>query len=186
MFENLAIGVASGEALVLKGPNGAGKSTLLRILAGLGEPSAGRVELDGGDPERSIGEQCHYVAHADGLKPALTARENVAFWAAWLGGGDPEAALEGFGLHRLADIPAGLLSAGQKRRLGLARLLVASRPIWLLDEPTVSLDAQSAERLRALMNGHVAGGGILVAATHLPLGIDEAREVLLPGRSGPT
>jgi heme exporter protein A len=182
VFAGLGFEVAAGEALVLTGPNGAGKSTLLRILAGFGEASAGTVRLDGGDPGKRPGEQCHYVAHADALKGALTATENLAFWAAWLGGGAPGPALEALGIGHLADIPAGLLSAGQKRRLGLARLLLAPRPVWLLDEPTVSLDAASAGRLTGLMRAHVGGGGILVAATHLPLGIEGAAELRLDGR----
>ncbi|MFV2091554.1 MAG: heme ABC exporter ATP-binding protein CcmA [Hyphomicrobiales bacterium] len=177
VFEGLTFSLAAGEALVLTGPNGAGKSTLLRILAGFGEASAGKVAIEGGDTEKRRGEYCHYVAHADALKTALTARENLKFWADFYGSGDPFAALEALGIEHLADIPSGLLSAGQKRRLGLARLMLSPRPVWLLDEPTVSLDAAAQNQLAGLMAGHIAGGGILVAATHLPLGIKEAREL---------
>lgn len=182
VFAGLDLGIVSGEALILKGPNGAGKSTLLRILAGFGEASAGTIRLEGADPERQRGEYCHYAAHADAVKPALTAAENLDFWAAWFGGGDSAGALAALDIAHLADIPAGLFSAGQKRRLGLARLKLAHRPIWLLDEPAVSLDAAAADILAALMQDHVASGGILIAATHQPLGIETARELVLSGR----
>lgn len=179
VFEGLTFAVPTGEALILKGPNGSGKSTLLRILAGFGEAAGGRVELEGGEQEQRMAESCHYVAHADALKVALTARENLTFWADFYGGGEPLRALEALGIGHLADIPAGLLSAGQKRRLGLARLMLSPRPVWLLDEPTVSLDTAAQDQLADLMAGHIAGGGILVAATHLPLGIEKARQLEL-------
>lgn len=177
VFEGLTFSLSSGEALILTGPNGAGKSTLLRILAGFGEASAGRIEFKGGDAEKRHGEHCHYVAHADALKTALTARENLAFWAEFYGSGDPFTALEALGIGHLADIPSGLLSAGQKRRLGLARLMLSPRPVWLLDEPTVSLDIAAQNQLAGLMADHIADGGMLVAATHLPLGIENATEL---------
>ncbi|VAV99861.1 ABC transporter involved in cytochrome c biogenesis, ATPase component CcmA [hydrothermal vent metagenome] len=179
VFEGLSFTVSAGEALILKGPNGSGKSTLLRILAGFGEAAGGSIELVGGDPERRMAESCHYVAHADALKVALTARENLSFWAEYHGGGEPLAALEALGIGHLANIPSGLLSAGQKRRLGLARLMLSPRDVWLLDEPAVSLDTASQDRLAGLMAGHVADGGIVVAATHMPLGINSARELEL-------
>ena len=185
VIEGLSFAVAGGEALVLTGANGAGKTTLLRALAGLIAPAAGAVRLEGGDGERSVGEYCHYVGHMNGLKVSLTAAENLGFWARYLGAagadvrGRVTAALERLELGALAGIPAGYLSAGQKRRLGLARLLVAERPVWLLDEPTVSLDAASVAVLGAVVAEHVAAGGIAVAATHLPLGIAGARELRL-------
>ena len=163
--------LAPGEVLLLRGPNGAGKTTLLRSLAGLQPPAAGRIR----HPEESIA----YAAHADGLKATLSAEENLSFWAAVHDApdraGKVRAALEFFGLSALARRPAQNLSAGQKRRLGLARLLVVNRPLWLLDEPTVSLDAAStATFLRALAR-HVQAGGAAVIATHIEIAHDGAR-----------
>lgn len=175
----LSFAVRAGEVLLVTGPNGSGKTTLLRALAGLLPAAAGKIRLEGAGEEGDVGERCHYVGHLNGLKSALTVGDNLAFWAEYLdGGGDGAAripaALEAFGLAALAGVPAGLLSAGQKRRLGLARLLAARRPLWLLDEPTVSLDAASAERLARLVADHAAGGGLVIAATHLPLGVEGA------------
>ncbi len=177
IFHGLNLAVEAGEALTLIGPNGAGKTTLLRCLAGFLRPVSGTVRLDGGDEERSVGEQCHYIGHLNGVKPALTVSENLAFFARFLGD-HPEAtanAAERLMLANLKDIPAAYLSAGQKRRLGLARLLCAERPLWLLDEPAVSLDDASQEILAAIVGEHLADGGILVAATHTPLGWSEAK-----------
>ena len=186
IIDNLSFAVSSGEALVLTGPNGAGKTTLLRTVAGFLKPAAGRLCLEGGDSEREIGEQSHFVGHLNGLKANLTVAENLRFWAEYLepdgiGGVVARAgkALDRFGLGALATIPAGYLSAGQKRRLALSRLLVAERPIWLLDEPTASLDAASAQLLTATINEHIATGGIAVVATHLPLGLKGSRELRL-------
>ena len=178
----LSFTAKAGDALLLVGPNGAGKTTLIRTLAGFIRPAAGHVELKGYSADRDLPELCHYVGHLTGIKANLTAAENLAFWAAYLSGttlgrqataARVDAALAEFGLLALADYPAGLLSAGQKRRLGLARLAVATRPLWLLDEPTVSLDAASTEALAKLIQRHVGGGGIVVAATHLPLGLEQ-------------
>ncbi len=182
LIRDLSLAAREGEALVIVGPNGAGKTTLIRALAGFIRPEAGRIELQGGDPERDRAEQCHYVGHLTGLKANLTAFENLAFWSDYLAIGNssqPSAtrvgqALERLALSHLADIPAGLLSAGQKRRLALARLLVAARPVWLLDEPTSSLDDASTTLLTGILNEHLSGGGILVAATHLPLALTKA------------
>jgi heme exporter protein A len=180
VFAGLDFAVAAGEALALTGRNGAGKTSLLRLIAGLLEPSAGRVELAGGTPEASIAEQAHYMGHRDALKPALSVLENLRFWYAFLGGRDalPASALDSVGLGGLGGLPAGYLSAGQRRRLALARLVAAPRPVWLLDEPTAALDTAGQQRLAELMRAHLAGGGIIVAATHGPLGID-ARELRL-------
>jgi heme exporter protein A len=179
VFEGLEFTVAGGEALAITGRNGAGKTTLLRLIAGLLEPARGRMELTGGAPEASIAEQAHYLGHRDALKPALSVLENLAFWYAFLGGQDaPTAsALEIVGLDGLAGLPAAYLSAGQRRRLAIARLIAAPRPIWLLDEPTAALDTASQQRLAELMRSHLAGGGIIVAATHGPLGLDGTREL---------
>ena len=182
IVDGLSFAVASGEALVATGPNGAGKTSLLRVIAGFLPLAAGEVRLDGGDADARLGEQCHYVGHRDGVKGSLSVAENARFWGRYLGGGfDAETALERVGLGMLGAAPAAYLSAGQRRRLGIARLLLAPRPLWLLDEPTVSLDGTGVEMLAAIVREHLAGGGIAVAATHLPLGLDGARELRLGG-----
>ncbi len=179
---DLSFLVASGQALLLTGVNGAGKSTLLRALAGLFSPASGSIRLDGLDPESTVAENCHFIGHQNGLKSSLTATENLAFWSRYLGNTEPNRVLEALDRMQLASletIPAAYMSAGQKRRLGLARLLVANRPVWLLDEPTVSLDQASARLFADLVNAHVASGGIAIAATHLPLGLTNASELRL-------
>jgi heme exporter protein A len=188
LFSDLSFEAAAGEALVVTGPNGAGKSSLLRGIAGLLSIASGAMVLEGGDDERSIGEQAHYLGHADALKGALTAGENLDFWAAMLraekapvgaaGAMTVRAALDRVGLAHVASFPINVLSAGQKRRVALARLLVAYRPLWLLDEPTSALDAAAQARLAEIMRAHLAGGGLIVAATHAPLGLD-AQELKL-------
>ena len=180
VFAGVNFAVGSGEALAVTGRNGAGKTTLLRLIAGLLEPSSGRIELTGGLADISVGEQAHYLGHREALKPALSVRENLDFWYAFLGGRDASlaSALDAVGLEGLAALPAAYLSAGQRRRLALARLLAAPRPIWLLDEPTAALDTAGQQRLAELMRAHLAGGGIIVAATHAPLGF-EAKELSL-------
>ncbi len=186
IIEDLSFVAASGEAVLLTGENGAGKTTLLRALAGFLRIESGTALVAGGDDEKSLAEQAHVVGHGNAVKTALSVRENVAFWAEYDGVSDftgrVEAALAGFGLTDLADFPAAYLSAGQKRRLGLARLLVTERPIWLLDEPTSSLDAASSALVTKAINAHTANGGIAIAATHLPLGLDRARELKLSRR----
>ena len=186
VFAGLDFAVAAGEALALTGRNGAGKTTLLRLIAGLLEPAQGRLALVGGAPDSSIAEQAHYMGHRDALKPALTVLENLRFWYAFLGGRDapPASALDTVGLGGLDGLPAGYLSAGQRRRLALARLIAAPRPIWLLDEPTAALDTAGQQRLTELMQAHLAGGGLIVAATHGPLGI-AARELRLDAQPVP-
>lgn len=182
MLANISLRAEVGEALLLTGPNGVGKTTLIRAIAGLLALSEGTIELEGAaDVEARVGEQSHYVGHLNGVRPALTVSENVRFWAQYLGASEKnvEAALDHFRLGDLASIRAGFLSAGQKRRLGLCRLLVAQRPVWLLDEPAVSLDAASRELLSNAVNDHLATGGIVVAATHQPLGFSPARELAL-------
>ncbi len=181
VFAGLGFAVASGEALLVTGRNGAGKSSLLRMIAGFVPPAAGRIELTGGIPECTLSEQAHYLGHQDAMKPSLGVLENLAFWTRYLGGGglDPAAALDAVGLAAVADLPGAYLSAGQRRRLSLARLLAAKRPLWLLDEPTAALDRAGQDTLEALMREHLAGGGLIVAATHAPIGLDRAAELRL-------
>ena len=179
VFARLNFSVTDGEALLITGRNGAGKSSLLRVIAGLVRLAEGKLSLEGGDPEAAIGEQVHYLGHQDALKPALSVAENLQFWAAYLGNaaGDIEPALEAVALKPLAELPAAYLSAGQRRRLSIARLIAVKRPIWLLDEPTSALDVASQERLTGLMRDHLASGGMIVAATHGPIGLEAPREM---------
>ncbi|TNJ40903.1 heme ABC exporter ATP-binding protein CcmA [Phaeobacter sp. B1627] len=156
--------LAAGEALILHGPNGSGKTTLLRTLAGLQPPLAGEIL---GDPEDFA-----YAAHADGVKLTLTVAENLGFWARVFGATEIERALTDFDLHGLKDRVAGGLSAGQKRRLSLARLMVTGRRLWILDEPTVSLDAASVQLFASAVRTHLRAGGAAVMATHIDLGIE--------------
>ncbi|MBA3909978.1 MAG: heme ABC exporter ATP-binding protein CcmA [Rhodobacter sp.] len=165
-LQGVSFQVAPGQALILRGPNGAGKTTLLRTLAGLQPPVAGTILLA---PEAAA-----YGAHADGLKSTLTVRENLAFWAAIHGTDTVDSAMMGMDVASLANRRAAALSAGQKRRLGLARLLVTGRPVWLLDEPTVSLDAASVALFAGVVRQHLRGGGVAIVATHVDLGLPEA------------
>jgi heme exporter protein A len=174
VFAALDFAVDAGETLAVTGRNGAGKSSLLRLIAGLLAPAGGTIRLDGGNSDQSVAEQCHFLGHRDGLKPSLTVKENLTFWRDFLGGDaglDPEASLEALKIAHLAELPASFLSAGQRRRLALARLVATKRPVWLLDEPTSALDAQAQSLLSELMGGHLQGGGLIVAATHDALGI---------------
>lgn len=185
VFRGLDFAVENGEALIVTGPNGAGKSSLLRMVAGLIRVAGGRLELLDGDPELTLPEQVHYLGHHDALKPALSVSENLAFWTRYLGGkaaGLPDA-LASVGLAGLTDLPAAYLSAGQRRRLSLARLMTVRRPVWLLDEPTAALDVNGQDRLADMMRQHLAGGGMILAATHGPLGLDDTRELNLGARS---
>jgi len=183
VFAGVSFSVASGEALTIVGRNGAGKSSLLRMVVGLVRIAHGRIALDGGDPELNVAEQAHYLAHQDALKPSLSVAENLRFWSGFLGTGAADIAepLAAVGLDTLADLPAAYLSAGQRRRLSIARILVVKRPIWLLDEPTSALDAAAQDRLAEFMRAHIAGGGLIMAATHSALGLNDARELRLGG-----
>jgi heme exporter protein A len=182
VFSGLEFGVSSGEALLVTGRNGAGKSSLLRMLAGLVRVGGGDLNLAGGDPEKTLPEQAHYLGHLDALKPSLTVMENLDFWTCYLGGqGAPRAALATVGLGALTDLPAAYLSAGQRRRLSLARLLSVMRPIWLLDEPVSALDREAQDMLAGLMQQHLSAGGMIVAATHGPIGLDQTKELRLGG-----
>jgi heme exporter protein A len=164
VLSGLSLGLGPGEALVLRGPNGIGKTTLLRCVAGLQPPVAGRIEVDE--------DSTVLATHSDGIKAMLTVTENLEFWAAVFGTRGIDAALEAFDLTGLRNRLAGQLSAGQKRRLGLARLLVANRPLWVLDEPTVSLDAASVGLFASAVRAHLARGGAALLATHIDLGLE--------------
>jgi heme exporter protein A len=181
VFAGVGFAVASGEALTIAGRNGAGKSSLLRAVAGLVRPTTGRLELEGGDPELNIAEQAHYLGHQDALKSSLSVAENLHFWAGFFGSGPMkiEEPLDAVGLAGLAALPAAYLSAGQRRRLSIARLVAVKRPIWLLDEPTSTLDAAAQERLADLMRAHLLGGGLILAATHGPIGLDSSLQLRL-------
>jgi heme exporter protein A len=180
VFSGLGFAVAQGEALLVTGRNGAGKSSLLRMVAGLVRIAGGHLAMAGADPEKTLPEQAHYLGHQDALKPSLTVAENLAFWVRYLGGTEPpQPALAELGLSALADLPAAYLSAGQRRRLSIARLVAVKRPIWLLDEPTSALDREAQETLAGLMRRHLAGGGLILAAAHGPIGLDGATELRL-------
>lgn len=167
VLEGISFTLSPGEALVLRGPNGIGKTTLLRTVAGLQPALVGSVEADS--------ESLVYAGHADGIKATLSVAENLRFWAEVFGKADIAKAIEGFGLGALTDRPAGMLSAGQKRRLGLARLLVTGRQIWVLDEPTVSLDRDAVAMFANVIEAHVAQGGAALLATHIDLGLKDAK-----------
>jgi heme exporter protein A len=181
VFAGVNFALGSGEALTITGRNGAGKSSLLRTIIGLVRLAAGRLTLEDGNPERTIAEQAHYLGHQDALKPSLSVAENLSFWSAYLGSGsiDPEKPLEAVGLATLANLPAAYLSAGQRRRLSIARLLAVKRPLWLLDEPTSTLDAPAQESLTGFMRAHLAGGGLILAATHGALNLGATQELRL-------
>jgi heme exporter protein A len=180
VFADVTFAVRSGEALVIRGPNGSGKSTLLRLVAGLLSPAAGKIRI-APPPRDGDGPWLHYVGHLDALKAGLTVADNLAFWArVW--GSEPaavEPALEALGLLAIGHLPVAVLSAGQRRRAALARLLLVPRPVWLLDEPTASLDAAAEAVLTMMIGSHLASGGIALIATHGELRVAAARELTL-------
>lgn len=184
MFSRLDFAASSGEVLAVTGANGSGKTSLLRLIAGLLAPAEGSIALEGGEAELTLAEQTHYLGHRDALKPALSVMENLSFWGRFLGGEvfGASDSLKAVGLDHAGHLPAAYLSAGQRRRLSLARLLVTRRPVWLLDEPTAALDAAGQVLFAGLMRDHLGRGGLIVAATHGPLGI-ETRELRM-GENG--
>jgi heme exporter protein A len=186
VFAGLSFALDPGEALVVTGRNGAGKSSLLAMLAGRLRPDGGAIRAEGVG-ERTLAECLHLVGHRDGLKAAMTARENLDFARDLLGDRSLSAldALERVGLGHAASLPVAYLSAGQRRRVALARLLVANRPLWLLDEPTSALDIASQATLAILMNEHLGRGGLIVAATHAPLDLRGVKEIRIERAAAP-
>jgi heme exporter protein A len=181
VFRDLSFALSTGEALLVTGPNGAGKTSLLRQIAGLLPLAAGDFRLDGADADAERPELCHYVGHLNAVKTSLSVAENLAFWAKFLGrdGASLAPALDAFGLAPLADLHAGLLSAGQRRKLALSRLFAAERPIWLLDEPQTSLDAASLTLLDTAIAAHLGAGGIAIVASHVPFKTKFAHKLAL-------
>ncbi|MGP4669128.1 heme ABC exporter ATP-binding protein CcmA [Agrobacterium pusense] len=192
IFMNISFKLSDGEALVLTGRNGSGKSTLLRTVAGLLRPEQGSVKIagEGVDDEMRPSEACHYLGHRNAMKTELTVSENLRFWKDFLGdfhgaaGVAIDEAAESVGLAGITHLPFGYLSAGQQRRFAMAKLLVAWRPIWILDEPTAALDRAADDMFTDLVKDHLAKGGIVLAATHQPLGLTNTRELQMTGFVG--
>jgi len=185
VFAGVSFALDAGEALVVTGPNGIGKSTLLRVVAGLLPAESGTLSLQGGDPQARPAEQMHYLGHHNAMKRELTVRENLEFWQRLMSGATtggtptvPEAA-DAVGLSAITHLPFGVLSAGQQRRIAMARLLLVHRPVWLLDEPTAALDTASEALFANLVADHCAKGGLLIAATHRPLGLSRPKRLEL-------
>jgi heme exporter protein A len=188
LFSDVGFALQGGESLVLTGRNGTGKSTLIRVIAGLLPPDEGRVKvIDGGAEIPRAAEAMHYLGHRNAMKRELSIEENLVFWKSFMGdfaggvGLDVEQAAEELGLAELLHLPFGYLSAGQQRRMAMAKLLAAWRPVWLLDEPTAALDRQSDALFARIMKGHLARGGIIVAATHQELGLEDAKRLEMKG-----
>ncbi len=192
IFMNISFKLSDGEALVLTGRNGSGKSTLLRTVAGLLRPEQGGVKIagEGIDEEMRPSEACHYLGHRNAMKTELTVFENLRFWKDFLGdfrgaaGVSIDEAAEIIGLAGITHLPYGYLSAGQQRRFAMAKLLVAWRPVWILDEPTAALDRAADDMFTDLVKHHLSTGGIVIAATHQPLGLNDARELQMTGFAG--
>lgn len=179
VLSGVSFTLTEGAAMILRGPNGSGKTTLLRTIAGLQPPLAGKIE--------GAADTVAYAGHADGLKAMLSVAENLTFWAAVYGRRDIDAALDAYALAPLADRLTGTLSAGQKRRAGLARLMVTGRPIWVLDEPTVSLDVDAVKLFANAVRAHLGAGGMALLATHIDLGLTDAQVLdVTPLRAAPT
>jgi len=185
VFSDLGFRLGEGGGLIITGPNGAGKSTLLRVVAGLLPLAGGRLALEeGGEDFPSVASACHYLGPENAMKTALSVSENLAFWQAFFGRPHLSIveALETVGLETIGHLPFGYLSTGQRRRVSIAKLLVSHRPVWLLDEPTSGLDKRSEAQFSGLMRTHLLGGGIIMAATHLPLGLEGVQELRMGSR----
>lgn len=173
LLRDLSFRVEAGQALSLEGANGVGKTSLLRAIAGLLRPTSGSIRIGEASDAEDRGGMIGWWGHSDGVKAQLSCRENLSFWAKLHGVvDDVDLLLDGVGLSRFTTLAAGYLSAGQKKRLALARLKLCNRPVWLLDEPMSALDAEGRSLAASVMAGHCSGGGIIVAATHQPLGLD--------------
>jgi len=183
IFSALSFDLVSGEALIVTGPNGSGKSTLLRIICGLLAPEDGHIQLLEDEEILPVRAACHYLGHHNAMKPALSVRENLLFWQKFNGETllDIDEALATVDLPDVEHLPFGYLSTGQKRRVSIAKLLVSHRPVWIVDEPTSGLDKASESRFAELMREHMQQGGMIIAATHIPLGLDAVSEKLGTG-----
>lgn len=182
VFEQVSFKLSAGESLIITGENGSGKSTLLRVLAGLLPQAGGQIEFSGGGEDwPDLMSAAHYLGEKNAMKPALTVRENLAFRQKFLGNAfhSVDEALDAIGLPTVADLPFGYLSTGQRRRVAIAGLLVSFRPVWLLDEPTAGLDLASERRFSQLLAAHMEDDGIIIAATHTPLGLDKAKQLVM-------
>lgn len=188
VFAGLGFRIDPGDALVLRGPNGSGKTSLLRLMAGLLRPIAGELSWTDGsitDNPEEHNRRIHFVGHLDAVKPVLTVAENLGFWAKLRGDGETVgAALKTFGISHLAEVPGRYLSAGQRRRLNLARIAAAPAPLWLLDEPTTALDADAIDKLTAAIQTHRSGGGMVITSTHTDLHLDDERVLNLSEFTG--
>ena len=192
IFVNISFHLAAGGALVLSGRNGSGKSTLLRVVAGLLRPENGTVRFTDsqGSSEHRASEISHYLGHRNAMKSELTVAENLTFWKTFFGDMadgfslDVDEAADAVGLASITHLPFGYLSAGQQRRIAFAKLLVAYRPIWILDEPTAALDSSADQLFAGLITAHQKTGGIVLAATHQPLGLENVREMRMMGFAG--
>jgi heme exporter protein A len=191
IFSGISFALQAGKALIVTGRNGSGKSTLIRVIAGLLASEMGRVSVsvDGAAISRAA-EACHYLGHRNAMKREMTVEENLVFWKRFMGdfaggvGLEPEEAASQLGLAELLHLPFGYLSAGQQRRMAFAKLLVAWRPVWILDEPTAALDLNAEAVFTALIEDHLSGGGMILAATHQPLGLENAKELKMTGFAG--
>ena len=180
-MSDLSFSLEAGEGMMLTGPNGSGKTTLLRAIAGFGEITAGDVVLAPVAEDDELSQACLYVGHHNAIKPQLSVLENITFWANFVGG-DVEAALASFSMAPIKDVPVAMLSAGQRRRVGLSRLALETRPVWLLDEPATSLDKTSVKTLSNMMQAHLDAGGILIAASHTEFDISLSKNLEMGAR----
>jgi len=178
---NLSFSLEAGDGMMLTGPNGSGKTTLLRAIAGFGEMTSGELTLTPMPEGDDLSQSCLYVGHHNAIKPQLSVLENIVFWARFVGG-DVEAALASFSMGPIKDVPVSMLSAGQRRRVGLSRLALEKRPVWLLDEPATSLDKASTKTLSSIMQAHLDAGGLLIAASHTEFDIKLGKNLELGAR----
>jgi len=185
VLSDLSFALEDGNGMMLSGPNGSGKTTLLRAIAGFGEITGGDIKLDTLDNDAELSQACLYVGHHNAIKPQLSVLENITFWAEFAGG-DVEAALSAFSMAPIKDVPVAMLSAGQRRRVGLSRLALKKNPVWLLDEPATSLDKAAVKTLSQLMQAHLDSGGVLIAASHTEFDIELGKNLELKARGPET